>query len=636
MKKYKKLIITTIYLFVLNIVFSLMIYKTLTFSYIIFYFLESTLFSCIVNLISYPFKEKINKIITIILLTAITILYIAQYVHYGFYDCFFSTYSLVNGGQVFGFLSAILKEVLEHIKGILLMLFLLVITIVFMIKINNEKKKKQPLIMTIIALISLLLIGLFVQLSNNTIYSKKNLLDKTNSEVKNNMNFGLLLGMTIDLKRYISTYEEEFILTTKTKNVLSQKDKQNYNITDINFSTNNKNNKINKLNKYFSLENATNKNEYTDIFKDKNLIFITAESLYFNAINKETTPTLYKMMKEGLEFTNFYTPIYYASTSDGEYANLTGIIPKEGTWSFLASKNNSYPYTYSNFLKANNYNTYSYHNGEYNFYNRDVVMPNFGYDSYIGCGNGLENKINCNLWPQSDKEMFQKTFMDYKKSKHFMVYYMTISTHLPHNFKTNDMAKKHQSKVKNLNYSKNTKAYISATIELDQALENLLSNLKKENLLKDTVIVLTPDHYPYGLSTKELNEISKINTPYDKYKSGLIIYNEELKHTVIDKYASNIDILPTILNMFGAKYDSRILIGKDIMSESEGTVIFNDRSFLTNKGFYNEKTNKFTYFDKNTTNHYINKKRTETFNKVNASNMLLETNYYKYIEKEEK
>ena len=72
------------------------------------------------------------------------------------------------------------------------------------------------------------------------------------------------------------------------------------------------------------------------------------------------------------------------------------------------------------------------------------------------------------------------------------------------------------------------------------------------------------------------------------------------------------------------------------MSESEGTVIFNDRSFLTNKGFYNEKTNKFTYFDKNTTNHYINKKRTETFNKVNASNMLLETNYYKYIEKEEK
>ena len=142
-----------------------------------------------------------------------------------------------------------------------------------------------------------------------------------------------------------------------------------------------------------------------------------------------------------------------------------------------------------------------------------------------------------------------------------------------------------------------------------------------------------PDHYPYGLSDEELNEIEPLNNPYDKYKSGLIIYNSSLKHERINKYASNIDILPTLLNMFELNYDSRVIIGKDIMSNSEGIVIFNDRSFLTDKGYYNEKKNKFIYLDDSTTKQYINNKRIESFNKTNASSMLLDTNYYKYIEK---
>ena len=85
--------------------------------------------------------------------------------------------------------------------------------------------------------------------------------------------------------------------------------------------------------------------------------------------------------------------------------------------------------------------------------------------------------------------------------------------------------------------------------------------------------------------------------------------------------------------MFGLNYDSRVIIGKDIMSNSEGIVIFNDRSFLTDKGYYNEKKNKFIYLDDSTTKQYINNKRIESFNKTNASSMLLDTNYYKYIEK---
>ena len=617
MKKYKNLIITIAYLFITAITFTILIFHNLSISNILFYLFESITFGLIINLIVCPFKEKTSKIITSILLVVITIFYIAQFVHYNFYDCFFSIYSLINGGQVFGFLNAIIKEIIDNIIGILILLFILVLTIILILKNNNLNKKQNPLILAGLLVLNLIITISFIYIPNsNDIYSRKNLLEKTNSETKNTESFGLITAMLIDTNRYISLCNEDIIKTEKTKEVFKEEKNVKYNKENIDFdklikeeknvkyNTENidfdklikeeKNKNIKKIHNFFKNENPTNKNEYTGIFKNKNLIFITAESFSFNIIDEELTPTLYKMTSEGITFSNFYTPIYYASTSDGEYTNLTGLLPKEGTWSYIASKNKDFPYTYAKVFKEKGYDTYSYHNGIYNFYDRNKVMPNLGYDKYTGCGNGLEKKINCNLWPQSDDEMISYTFADYKNSKNFMTYYMTISGHLSHNFNDNDMAKKHKDKVKDLKYSDAVKAYISAAIDLDNALGNLLESLKKNGKLDDTVIVLVPDHYPYGLSNEELNELKPITTAYDKYKSGLIIYNTATKGEKIDKYSSNIDILPTILNMFGISYDSRVIIGKDIMSNSDGIIIFNDRSFLTNQGFYNEKTKEYS------------------------------------------
>ena len=638
MKKFKNLIITITYLFIVAIIFSFLIFKKLTISNILFYLLESITFGLIINLITCPFKEKINKIITSILLVIITIFYIAQFVHYNFYDCFFSIYSLVNGGQVFGFLNAIIKEIINNIFGIIILVLGLVLAIILIFKNNEEySSKKKPLILAGLLILNLIItISLIYIPNSNDIYSRKNLLEKTNSETKNTESFGLITAMVIDSSRYLSSYEEDIIKKEESKEVFKEEKNIKYNKENIDFDKllkAEKNKDIKKIHNFFKSEEPTNKNEYTGIFKDKNLIFITAESFSFNIIDEDLTPTLYKMTKEGITFSNFYTPIYYASTSDGEYTNLTGLLPKEGTWSYIASKNKDFPYTYAKVLKEKGYDTYSYHNGIYNFYDRNKVMPNLGYDKYTGCGNGLEKKINCNLWPQSDDEMFNKTFDDYKNSKKFMTYYMTISGHLSHNFNDNDMAKKHKDKVKDLEYSEAVKAYISATIDLDNALKNLLENLKKNDKLDDTVIVLVPDHYPYGLSDEELNELKPITTAYDKYKSGLIIYNSDTKGKKIDKYSSNIDILPTILNMFGINYDSRVIIGKDIMSNSDGIIIFNDRSFLTNQGFYNEKTNEFSTTKTKIDKGYIKEKRIEAFNKTNISSMILETNYYESLKK---
>lgn len=624
---YKTLIITSLYLLSLNIIFIILLYKHISISNILFYFLGSITICTVINIITELFKGKLKKTIEIVIYSFITILYIAQYVHFNFYDCFFSIYSLANGGQVFGFIPAIIKVIITNLPGFLILVALLITIIITIIKTNDEKTNKKKLV-----LLSVLIINIFVTIlsiyipNSNNLYSRKNLLKITNVETKNVQNFGLTTAMFIDLNRFINNPSYDLFIKENTNNY----DNNYYNVKDIDFDNIKTNDKeINKLTYFFKNEKPTNKNEYTGIFKNKNLVFITAESFSFSVIDKDLTPTLYKLTTDGLNFTNFYTPIYYASTSDGEYTNFTGLLPKEGTWSYIDTLGKAFPYTYAKVFKNEDYSLNGYHNGVYTFYQRNKVMTNLGY-SFKACGNGLENYINCNLWPQSDDEMITKTFKDYKDSNKFHTYYMSISGHLNHSFTDNDMAKKYKNMVKNLPYSEATKAYISANIDLDKALEHLLNNLEEQNILNDTVIVLVPDHFPYGLSKKEYSDLRKLDTPYAKHKSNLIIYNPSLESKIIDKYASNIDVLPTLLNMFGIKYDSRLIIGKDIMSDSEGIVIFNDRSFLTQKGFYNEKNNKWQEFKK-VPNNYIKDKQKEVLNKTNASSLILEKNYYKYI-----
>ena len=624
--KYKTLIVTSLYLLSLNIVFIILLYKHISISNMFFYFLGSITLSATINIITELFKGKVKKTVEIILYGFITALYIAQFVHYNFYDCFFSIYSLTNGGQVFGFIPAIIKVIINNLPGFLILTILLITIIITLIKTNDEQTNKKKLILFSILITSLLITTISIYIPNNNLYSRKNLLKITNVETKNVQSFGLTTAMLIDLNRFITSPSYDLFIKENT-NIY---DEEKYNIQNIDFNNIKTNDKeITKLTNYLKNEIPTNKNEYTGIFKDKNLIFITAESFSFSVIDKDLTPTLYKMKAEGFNFTNFYTPIYYASTSDGEYTNLTGLLPKEGTWSYMDTLGKSFPYTYANVFKNNNYSLNSYHNGIYTFYQRNEIMPNLGY-SFKACGNGLENYINCNLWPQSDDEMITETFKDYKDSNKFHTYYMSISGHLYHNFTNNDMAKKYQEKVKELNYSEATKAYLSANIDLDKALEHLLQNLENQNILSDTVIVLVPDHYPYGLSKKEYSELRNLDTPYAKHKSNLIIYNPSIKAKTVDKYASNIDVLPTLLNMFGINYDSRLIIGKDIMSDSEGIVIFNDRSFIIKEGFYNEKNNKWQG-SKTVSNTYIKEKQKEVFNKTNASSLILEKNYYRYI-----
>ena len=624
MKKYLDLIINISYLFILNICFNIIIFKTISFLTIFYLFLSSLAIASFIKLIADLFKkELVRKIINIVFVSLVSIIFIAQMVHYYFYSCFFSFYSFTKSGQVFGFIGQIIKTISNNFLSISLLFILLISFIIVSIKVKHLREKTKSIIMIILITVSISMFILCIQLDRNKTYSSYNLTNEINNSTLNFEKFGLPFGEIVDFYRYFNPVDTEFTEIDNSNEVYS---KEKYNIADINFNKKTNDIYIKNLNNYFKNREPSNKNEYTGIFKNKNLIFITAESFDFNIIDKDLTPTLYKLKEEGLFFNNFYTPIYYASTSDGEYINLTGTLPKEGVWSFIESKNNSYPYSYANIFNNMNYKTYAYHNGTHTFYDRNTVMPGFGFKTFKACGENLN--ISCDLWPQSDYEMFNTSFKDYKNEDKFVSYYMTISGHLSHNFTSNDMAIKWKNKVNSLKYTETVKSYISANIDLDRGLENLLSNLKDENKLDDTVIVLVPDHFPYGLSKKEIRELQTIKNDYDIHKTGLIIYNSETKSKKINKLSSNLDILPTLLNMYGVQYDSRLIVGNDIMSNKRGIVMFNDQSFLVDEGFYNTKTDKF-----NGEICGIDEERliTEVKNKFSASNVIINKNYYKYL-----
>lgn len=146
---------------------------------------------------------------------------------------------------------------------------------------------------------------------------------------------------------------------------------------------------------------------------------------------------------------------------------------------------------------------------------------------------------------------------------------------------------------------------------------------------------MTGDHYPYGLTFQEMNELSDkdMNNPYNRYNMPFIIMNEENeKDVIIDKYCSSLDVLPTMLNLFGIEYDSRLLMGRDIFPDAESLVIFGDRSFITNKGFYDSMSESFTsFYDNIQEKEYIKEIQEDIYRKFRYSRLMLENDFYRYL-----
>ena len=636
MKKYNLLLFNILSILYMDLCFKILVFNDIFNTSTLYMILCDLIIAIVITIIESLFNDKVNKVITFVLSVLTTLIIVAQYVYYLYYDAIFSIYSLFHGAQVFGFIGSIIEVMLQNIFSIII-LFIPLITFFFILKKLNFERKNYYF--NIISLsVSIVIFILFIFLlhisDKSKTYSSYNLYFNTHVPKLTVRDFGVLTEMRLDLKRTILGFEEKMIVETKKEELKPVQKEIIYNKMDIDFNNlieNEKNETIRNMHEYFKNETPTNKNDYTGMFEGKNLIVIIAEAFSPMSINKDLTPTLYKMYNEGFEFTNFYTPVYYVSTSDGEYVSLTSLLPKDGTWSMSTSRNNYLPFVYGNMFKELGYETRAYHNGTYTYYDRNYSHPNMGY-KFKACYGGLN--INCGLWPQSDIEMIEASINEYINEEHFMTYYMTVSGHLQYTYIGNSMATKNQKYVKDLPYSEKVQAYLATQIELDKAVELLINRLDEAGKLDDTVIAISADHYPYGLTNNEIKSYADYvkDEKFDIHKNLFLIWNNEMESSIkVTKYASSLDIVPTILNLFNLEYDSRLLIGKDILSDNPGIVIFNDRSWITSDGKYDSVRDEFISFKDNISSDYVENINNQVYNKFLMSKLILEKDYYRKV-----
>ncbi len=389
------------------------------------------------------------------------------------------------------------------------------------------------------------------------------------------------------------------------------------------------------LDRYCAGKEPTAKNAYTGCLKGYNVIVFCAESFSPLLIDPERTPTLYKMSQSGFVFENYYG-CFNSMTTNGEYTTCLGLFPDmtraKYQSSFDASVGHYLPFSLGMILKDYGYSTWAYHNNNAEFYNRSQTHPNMGY-YFQAQGSGLDVTPHR---PASDLEMMEQSVDDYLYSDQpFHAYYMTYSGHYHYTW-GNDMSEKHQAEVMDLPYpSEEVKAYIACNMEVEYALAYLEQRLEEAGKLDSTLIVLTNDHYPYGLTEDQYNELAgrKIDVNFEKYRNSFICWCPGLGETVpVETYCSTVDILPTVLNLLGVEYDSRLLAGSDALSEGRHAAILGDGSFLTDGFRYNETTGElFTDPGVEVDAEKLQSYRAWVADKFTFSREVLNTDYYAHV-----
>ena len=364
------------------------------------------------------------------------------------------------------------------------------------------------------------------------------------------------------------------------------------------------------------------KNNYTDVFKGKNVIVIHAESLQTIAIDRkfegqEVTPFLNKMVKEGLYFDNFYSQVGVGTSSDAEFTLGTSLMPSNSGTVFVNYFDRVYN-TLQKQFKENGYYVFSMHANTGDFWNRATMHENMGYDKfYSKTSFDIDETVGLGL---SDKSFFKQVVpmiknIKEKKNKPFYGTLITLSNHTPwSDLKLMDEFK--TTWTVDIGGQKVARSYIDGTTlgdyfrsvhYSDQTLKQFIDDMDKEGLLDDTVIVIYGDHdarigkkyynmlYNYDPYTDEVKtKDDEGYVDYNEYRYNLdrkvpfIIWTKDKKYKKkVSQVGGMIDVAPTLSNMFGVGINEYQL-GHDLfsMKKNENVVVFTDGSYVDDKIYY--------------------------------------------------
>ena len=439
--------------------------------------------------------------------------------------------------------------------------------------------------------------------------------------------------------------------TTTDENQTEQAVDYGYNQMDIDFAAlaaSESDATYKELDEYVNSLQASKKNKYTGIFKGKNLIMICAEAYCPAFVSEELTPTLYRMIHNGFYFSDYYQPTWGGSTSTGEYSMITGLIPTDGLDSMQQTIGHNMYFTMGNQLQRLGYFSEAYHPGDYDFYDRYLTHENLGYSKFLAYGNGLEDITG--EWT-GDQICFDLTMDGYTSKQPFSIYYMSISGHCTYDADNNKVAEywDRVDSVVGTNFMDVTKYYICYQMQFEDALKTMIEKLEKAGIADDTVICITGDHYPYGLDYETFGNTQDYvadlfggdhSTHWTNDVNSLIIWSGSLENELKDYQCEistpcySLDIVPTLSNLFGVEYDSRLLVGRDALSDTDPLVLWPDYSWKTDKGTYDAGTQTFTANAENPPEDeaaYVEKINTKVTNKFSFSSNVLHSDYYRAL-----
>lgn len=361
---------------------------------------------------------------------------------------------------------------------------------------------------------------------------------------------------------------------------------------------------------------AHEENEYTGIFKGKNLILIQLEAIDTWMLSRDYMPNLYKVKQKSMVFENHYTPAYItAGTLNTEFIANTGLVPATGSVSVSTHERNAFPYSMANQFRAAGYAAESFHGSEGNVYNRSVLHPNLGYERY---NSGDTMKMESYMLDR----YLMAGYEEMTKGDPFFSFVITYSGHGPYS-QQNGIYREHaaEAKKKAKRSEENYVYAVGHAMETDLFIGELMERLQKDGLLDNTVIAFYADHFNYYMMNDKLNmEIKEVSDLNLLQHTDFFIYSKGQKPKNIKKVTSTLDVLPTLSNLFGLNDEKAVYIGDDAFSDGGGYVFFSDGSSYDGKH----------YLTADSPNSSLKAaRRGEIAERLRMSNLILQSDFYK-------
>ncbi len=578
-----------------------------------------------------------NKITRFALLTALAVVFGVQTVYFNVFGTLLSLAYVGMGGDAIGnFAPMVISGIGQSILYILL--YLLPIPLLALLQRGGvlDAGQVSPALCVLLASGAVLLSALGVPSAGSegraaVYYDAQSTADRQTEY------FGLLTAERLDLGRIFSDATGDlsggFDLQGGGKgdrNIMPEMDFKALNAAADSDA-------IRELNDYFASLSGTAKNDYTGLFQGLNYIQICAEAYSPYLVDPEKTPALYRLTHEGIVFDNFYNT-FSSVTSNGEYSLCMGLLPDLSRMSFATSMDNYVPFTLAHFFRdQEGRHPMAYHNNYATFYNRINTHTNMGYD-FRAIDYGLDMQPS---YPASDLEMMQKSVDDFIHDQPFAVHYMTYSGHAMYNFSENSMSIKNEARARALwpdCQNEELLAYYACQLELEDAVSYLFQRLEEAGIAGRTVIVLTGDHFPYGLSEESYQELAGEEAvaadPFWRFHNSFACWTGALDEPIhITDYCCTQDIFPTISNLFGLTYESRMLTGTDALSSSTHIALLQNGSFVTSDLRYDSGSGEITYFtpEEELPEGYAQQLIQATQNQFSASAAILRSDYFGFV-----